>query len=188
MSDEPGRSWSGARRMPSRPACRRRAWSCTSRASRCAAYGTYARLMPRLHSIACDGARELAHPALAIMQRLGMHACSSISAQHMSRAPSAVASEVQAMQHARSPLRNIPGSVCACTTGGPDKVRGAPRVCVRRRAGRGRVSNDAVYRSTVQPLVATIFRAGKARSSHSPARSCRPLQRSHLHGLSPLHT
>ena len=24
-----------------------------------------------------------------------------------------------------------------------------------------RVSNDAVYRSTVQPLVATIFRAGK---------------------------
>jgi hypothetical protein len=47
------------------------------------------------------------------------------------------------------------------------------------------VSNDAVYRSTVQPLVATIFRAGKARrplsvlvcSGRSPsshACPCRP--------------
>ena len=37
------------------------------------------------------------------------------------------------------------------------------------------VSNDAVYRSTVQPLVATIFRAGKARPhlvcSHAPEHS-----------------
>ena len=31
------------------------------------------------------------------------------------------------------------------------------------------VSNDAVYRSTVQPLVATIFRAGKVSMSKSTA-------------------
>ena len=31
------------------------------------------------------------------------------------------------------------------------------------------VSNDAVYRSTVQPLVATIFRAGKVSMSRGKA-------------------